>query len=135
VGIVSASDFLQREAGDGILLPIGAGGQSREEVEGYVEVAKRVCAKKVGDLMTRDPVCLGEERSIKDAAVLMAREKLHRILVVDEDDDDANSGDGTREKRLVGMLTSTDVMMDMVKVVQNLPSGDDTSDGNPVAKM
>jgi len=86
-----------------------------EDVEGYVEVAGKICAKRVGDLMTKDPVCLSAGESMRDAAVLMAREKLHRLLVVDDD--------GGGGKKLVGMITSSDVMRDMVHVVKNLPSG------------
>jgi len=53
---------------------------------------------------------------MKDAAVLMAKEKLHRLLVVDDDEEG--------ETKLVGMLTSSDVMRDMVHIVKNLPSAD-----------
>lgn len=113
LGIVSSSDFLQQEAGDGILLPIAG---SLKEVEGYIEVAGKICAKKVGDLMTKNPVCLGAGESMRDAAVLMAREKLHRLLVVDDDEEGG--------KKLVGMLTSSDVMRDMVHIVKNLPSSE-----------
>jgi len=113
LGVVSSFDFLKQEAGDGILFPMAG---SMEEVEEYVEIAGKICATRIGDIMTKNPTCVGAGESMKDAAVLMAKEKLHRLLVVDDDEEG--------ETKLVGMLTSSDVMRDMVHIVKNLPSAD-----------
>lgn len=88
-----------------------------ETVEEYVEVAGKICAKRIGDLMTKNPICLGARKSMRDAAVLMAREKLHQLIIVDDD------GDGG--EKLVGMLTISDVMKDMLNVVKTLPGDDE----------
>lgn len=113
VGVVSSFDFLQQEAGEGLLLPPIEGDSNKEMVESYLSAAKKICAKKIGDLMTTEIRTMECTESMRDAASLMAREKLHRLPVVDEDG------------KLVGMLTSSDVMIDMVRVVKNLPPAED----------
>lgn len=113
LGVVSNQDFLQQEAGEGALLPFEG---TIENVQSYLKKAKKICAASVGDLMTSDPITLDSKATMRDAATIMARENLHRIPIVD---------DG----RLVGMLTSSDVMLDMVRVVKNLPPASDGSTG------
>jgi len=105
LGIVSTFDFLQQEAGDGALLPIEG---TVENVKGYLKKAKKICAKRVGDLMTSDPVTMTSNSSMRNAATLMASKDLHRLPIVDNG-------------RLIGLLTSSDVMLDMVHTVKNLP--------------
>lgn len=106
LGIVSTFDFLQQEAGDGALLPIEG---TMENVKDYLSRAKKICATRVGDLMTPDPVTMSPGESMRNAAVLMSQKHLHRLPIVDNG-------------KLVGMLTSSDVMIDMVRVVSSLPS-------------
>jgi len=109
VGIVSSFDFLQQEAGEGSLLPPIEGGSNKDVVESYLTAAKKICAKKVGDLMTTDIRTMESSESMRDAASLMQQQKLHRLPIVDTNG------------KLVGMLTSSDVMIDMVHIVKNLP--------------
>lgn len=52
----------------------------------------------VADVMTRDTVTLGPERSFAEAVGLMATQFFHHILVVDEDD------------RLCGVISDRDVL-------------------------
>ena len=59
--------------------------------------------------MTPNPVTVPPDTSMRNAAILMAQQNLHRLPIVDHG-------------RLIGMLTSSDIMVDMVKVVQSLPS-------------
>lgn len=113
LGIVSNQDFLQQEAGEGALLPFEG---TIENVQGYLKKAKKICAASVGDLMTSDPITLESTATMRDAATIMARENLHRLPIVDKG-------------RLVGMLTSSDVMLDMVRVVKNLPPATDSFQG------
>lgn len=105
LGIVSTFDFLQQEAGDGALLPIEG---TMENVKDYLNRAKKICATKVGDLMTPNPVTMSPGESMRNAAILMSQKNLHRLPIVENG-------------RLVGMLTSSDVMVDMVRVVRSLP--------------
>lgn len=112
VGVVSSFDFLQQEAGEGAVLPPLQGGSNQETVDGYFSVARKICAKKVGDLMTTSIRTIECTQSMRDAASVMSREKLHRLPVVDVDG------------KLVGMLTSNDVMIDMVHVAKTLPSAE-----------
>lgn len=115
VGIVSSFDFLQQEAGDGTILPPIEGNSDKDVVESYLSAAKKICATKVGDLMTTNIRTMESTENMKDAASLMAQEKLHRLPIVDNDG------------KLVGMLTSSDVMIDMVHVLKNLPPARGTS--------
>ena len=68
--------------------------------------------------MSSHPVTMRSDESMRNAAVLMSQQNLHRLPIVDEG-------------RLVGMLTSSDVMMDMVKVVQSLPPAEEDPDFAP----
>lgn len=110
VGVVSSFDFLQQEAGEGTLFPPIEGGVSKKStVENYRKICAKMCGKRVGDVMTTDIRTMGCNESMRDAASLMAQEKLHRLPIVDDNG------------QLVGMLTSSDVMIDMVHVLKNLP--------------
>ncbi len=111
LGIVSTFDFLQQEAGDGALLPFEG-----DTFKYYLKKAKKICATKVGDLMTSNPITMREDESMRNAAILMSQENLHRLPIVDE------------KGRMVGMLTSSDVMKDMVHTVWSLPPGHDDGD-------
>ena len=111
VGIVSSIDFLQHKAHEGTLLPPIEGGT--KVVESYLTASKKICAKKVGDLMTTNIRTMVSTDSMQNAASLMAQEKLHRLPIVDEDGG------------LVGLLTSSDVMFDMVRVMKNLPPAEE----------
>ncbi|MGA2663387.1 MAG: CBS domain-containing protein [Nitrososphaerales archaeon] len=50
---------------------------------------------KVSRVMTKDPVTIGPEASVSDAALLMAEHKIRRLVVTEADD-------------VVGILTTTD---------------------------
>jgi CBS domain-containing protein len=117
LGVISSTDFLQMEAGDGVLFNMSG---SKEAVESYLSAAKKICAQKVGDLMTTDVLTVTSTTTMKSAAALMSVEKMHRLMVVD---------DG----RLVGLLTSVDVMKDMVRVVKGLPPSRDFNLVNDVS--
>ena len=62
--------------------------------------------------MTPDPVTMSPRESMRNAAILMSQKNLHRLPIVDNG-------------KLVGMLTSSDVMIDMVRVVKSLPYAPD----------
>mmetsp|Transcript_46843 Transcript_46843/g.69309 ORF Transcript_46843/g.69309 Transcript_46843/m.69309 type:complete len:200 (+) Transcript_46843:63-662(+) len=97
VGFVSASDILHKEE-TGTLLPMEG---SAEDVEAYINSAKKIIAQKVGDMMTPNPLTVESNTSMRSAAAIMAKEKLHRLPVVD---------DG----KLVGVLSCFDVMKDVI---------------------
>lgn len=65
--------------------------------------------------MTHNPVTMSSDESMRNAAILMANNKLHRLPVVDKG-------------HLVGMVTSSDVMVDMVKVLKSLPPLNEEND-------
>mmetsp|Transcript_17291 Transcript_17291/g.23141 ORF Transcript_17291/g.23141 Transcript_17291/m.23141 type:complete len:93 (+) Transcript_17291:268-546(+) len=80
---------------------------SVETVEGYASAAKKIIAKKVGDLMTENPITIGPNASMREAAALMTANKLHRLPVV---------ADG----KLIGILSTSDVMKDVLTSVRRL---------------
>jgi len=59
--------------------------------------------------MTPNPVTMHPGDTMRNAAILMNQKKLHRLPIVE------------KNGRLVGMLTSSDIMVDMVRVVRSLP--------------
>lgn len=118
VGVVSAWDFLQKEAFEGAVVPMGG---SEEDVARYAHVATKICGQKVSDIMTENPRTVSPNTPMRIAAELMAKQHLHHIPVVDDDG------------RLKGILTPSDVMKDLVHTVWNLPaasSEEDAADGN-----
>jgi CBS domain-containing protein len=102
VGVVSAFDFLQKEAG-GALLPMEG---TTARIEHFVEAARKIVATQVQDLMSSYPTTVAPQVSMRQAASIMTQERLHRLPVVD--------GDG----KLVGMLSSSDVMKDVLGTVR-----------------
>jgi len=119
VGVISTSDFLHKELG-GALLPMEG---SSEQVMGYLDAAQKIIGQKVGDMMTQNPVTISPNESMKDAAAVMAKSKLHRVIVIDE------------EEQLVGVLTRSDIMRDVLTTVRGaLPEADDSSGSDAVAE-
>ena len=61
VGVVSAFDFLEKEAG-GALLPMEG---TTAEIEHFVEAARRIVATQVQDLMSSHPITEGKVWSVR----------------------------------------------------------------------
>ena len=129
IGMVSAFDFLQKEAG-GALLPMEG---TIKDIEVYVDAAKRIVATTVNDLMTSNRiVTVSPTDTMRDAALLMQKERLHRLPVVD-----------TTTGKLVGMLSSSDVMLDVLTKVQmalpershSIARDDEDDDNNEASGM
>lgn len=122
-GIVTTFDFLEKEAFEGALLPMEG---SKAMVQHYVDAAKKICGQRVEDVMSRHPSVVSPTCSMREAAALMAEKKLHRLPVVDPENG-----------KLVGILTSGDVMKDLLHIVWNLPEGkaDAEASSEPVAEM
>jgi CBS domain-containing protein len=108
VGMLTSFDFLQQEAFEGVLLPMEG---SLEHVEMYVQAAQRICGQQVADVMTYNPEKITMDTPMRTAAALMTRKRLHRLPVVD-----TNSGG-----RLVGILSCSNVMKDLLHIVRTLP--------------
>lgn len=110
VGIVTSYDFLQREAFEGAVVPVDPS-QGSDNVESYAAAARKICGRKVSDVMTSAPETVKRDTAMRDVAAKMARERLHTIPVVDEDGG------------FLGMITTDDVMRDVLNVVRELPQG------------
>jgi len=104
VGVLSAFDVLQKEAG-GALLPMEG---SSKTIEAYADAARKIVATTVDDLMTANPLTIHHNASMREAAALMTKERLHRLPVVD------------KAGKLVGILSSSDVMRDVLGTVRAL---------------
>lgn len=59
--------------------------------------ASKGLQSKVGEVMTSPPISLSADKTVKDAAVLMLKNKIHRIPIVNE------------AKQVVGIVTRTDI--------------------------
>ncbi|GAX29299.1 hypothetical protein FisN_16Hh268 [Fistulifera solaris] len=106
VGMVTAMDFLQKEALEGSLLPMGG---SREQVQTYVETARKICAQRVVDVMSPLVVSVSPNHTMQQASLLMTEHQFTRVPVLDE------------HENLVGILSASDVMQDLLHLVKNLP--------------
>ena len=112
VGIVTSYDFLQREAFEGAVVPVDPS-QGSDNVESYAAAARKICGKRVADVMTVNPQTVKKDAGMRDVAAKMAGDRLHTIPVVDDDG------------AFLGMITSDDVMRDVLNVVRELPQGGD----------
>jgi CBS domain-containing protein len=92
VGIFSESDLLREEGEDGspwLQMMVGPDGEPAEP--------PRLDARKVGDVMTRQPITIAPAASIAQACRLLHEHRLRRLPVVEND-------------RLVGMIARTDLV-------------------------
>lgn len=115
VGIVQSADFLHKEAGGGSLLPME---ETSDNVEGYVEAAKRICSTTVSDVMTVNPITISPNETMRTAATIMAQQRLNQLAVIDD------------TFSLVGILTTSDIMRDLLQVAKTLPEKSSSSVNN-----
>lgn len=106
VGMVTAMDFLQKEALEGSLLPMGG---SREQVQNYVDAARKICAQRVNDVMSPLVISVSPAHTMQQASLLMTEHQFTRVPVLDENEN------------LVGILSASNVMQDLLHIVKNLP--------------
>eukprot|EP00591_Stephanopyxis_turris_P007762 CAMPEP_0195519602 /NCGR_PEP_ID=MMETSP0794_2-20130614/15125_1 /TAXON_ID=515487 /ORGANISM="Stephanopyxis turris, Strain CCMP 815" /LENGTH=189 /DNA_ID=CAMNT_0040648785 /DNA_START=39 /DNA_END=608 /DNA_ORIENTATION=+ len=93
VGVISQFDFLCKEAG-GVALELTS--------PTYTQDVKKIMSNKVKTSMTPKPIVIEEDASMQASALLMMKKRLNRLPVVD------------REGKLVGLLSSSDVMRHIV---------------------
>jgi CBS domain-containing protein len=102
VGIVTEADLVIRDEDADLHLPhhidLWGGVIFLEPIKHYEERLRRAFAATVAQMMTRDPVTVGPDDSIRHAARLIAQRRHNRLPVVD--------GDG----KLLGLLTRVDVL-------------------------
>ena len=110
VGVVSAFDFLQK-AETGAVLPFEFASANQDEQAQMANVARKIVATTVGDLMAPAAITVSPNLSIREAADIMLRERCHRLCVVDPD-----------TKKLVGVLATSDVMRNVISALQALPA-------------
>jgi len=58
VGVISSFDFLQKEAFEGALLPMEG---SASDIETYVRAARKICGRRVADLMSATTIADGDD--------------------------------------------------------------------------
>lgn len=114
IGIVSSFDFLQQEAFEGALLPMEG---SAANVEKYVNAAKKICGRKIADVMSPNVATVFASAPMRHAAALMTEKRLHRLPVLDD-----------KTQKLIGVLTSANVMQDLLNTARHLPAANDDDD-------
>lgn len=101
-GIVTEADLVIRDQDADLRLPhhidLFGGVLFLEPVKHYEERLRRAFAATVSEMMTRDPITVSPEDSVRHAARLIARHRHNRLPVVD------------REGRLLGVITRVDVL-------------------------
>ena len=102
VGIVTEADLVIRDEDADLRLPhhidLFGGVIFLEPIKHYEERLRRAFAATVADMMTRDPVTVRAEDTIRDAARLIAERRHNRLPVVDDDG------------KLLGVVTRVDVL-------------------------
>jgi CBS domain-containing protein len=102
VGIVTEADLVIRDENADLHLPhhidLLGGVIFLEPMKHYEERLRRAIASTVAEMMTPDPVTVGPDDSIRDAARIIAERHHNRLPVVD--------GEG----RLLGVVTRVDVL-------------------------
>jgi len=115
VGIVTEGDFLRRgELGTQRRRPkwlefiLGPGKLAQE----YVQAS----SKKIEDIMTSDPLTIGEDASLETVVDMMERRRIKRIPV-------------TRGNRVVGIVSRANLMHALASLARDVgpPAGDDSS--------
>jgi CBS-domain-containing membrane protein len=102
VGIVTEADLVIRDQDADLRLPhhidLFGGVIFLEPIKHYEERLRHAFASTVSEMMTRDPVTVGPEDSIRHAARLISERRHNRLPVIDD------SG------KLLGVLTRVDVL-------------------------
>jgi CBS domain-containing protein len=102
VGIITEDDLVLRDEEEDLHLPfhieLMGGVVYLGRMKHYDERLKRALALSAENLMTADPITVGPEDSVEDAARVIAERRHNRLPVVD--------GAG----KLVGVLTRLDVL-------------------------
>ena len=116
VGIISESDFLRRgEIGTGRRRPawlqffLGAGSAAADFVHER--------GRKVEDVMTQDPVTVGEETPLEDLVRLMEKNDIKRLPVM-------------RGKALAGIVTRSNLLQAVASLAHEIP--DPTADDDHI---
>ena len=107
VGIVSEGDFIrrseigtQRKRGRWLKFILGPGQAATDFVHEH--------GRKVGDIMTRDPLTVTEDASLDEIAKIMASQGVKRLPVM-------------RGERLVGIVTRSDFLPAVARLARNSP--------------
>jgi CBS domain-containing protein len=102
IGIVTEADLVIRDQDADLHLPhhidLWGGVIYLESTKHFEERLRRAFAATVADMMTRDPLTVRPDDSVRQAAKLIAEHKHNRLPVVDP------------EGELVGMVTRVDVL-------------------------
>lgn len=113
VGCVTAFDFIQKEE-TGAILPFDM--EDPETQQEMAVNARKIVATTVGELTTEEALTIHMDESIRDAAEVLTRERKHRLCVVDD------------ENNLVGILSTSDVMRNIVDVLRALPESSSSTE-------
>eukprot|EP00310_Coccolithus_braarudii_P021257 CAMPEP_0183354960 /NCGR_PEP_ID=MMETSP0164_2-20130417/38638_1 /TAXON_ID=221442 /ORGANISM="Coccolithus pelagicus ssp braarudi, Strain PLY182g" /LENGTH=215 /DNA_ID=CAMNT_0025527937 /DNA_START=12 /DNA_END=659 /DNA_ORIENTATION=+ len=95
VGVLSRNDILFKIAGRRSLMLPGHGPRTVRYMENTARLNK-IESQTVGESMSRNPITIGPSATMRDAAALMLRRKLNRVIV-------------SSKGKLVGLVSSTDV--------------------------
>jgi CBS domain-containing protein len=101
VGIVTEADLVLADEGGDLHIPhyieLFGGVVFLEPLRHFEERLRKAVASTAQDLMTEDPVTIGPEATVRDAAKLIAEREHNRIPVVEHG-------------RFVGVVTRADVL-------------------------
>lgn len=101
LGMITEADLVLSEEGSDLHLPhyieLFGGAVFLEPLQRFENRLRKAFASNARDLMTEDPVTIGPEATVREAARLIARKKHNRLPVVEHG-------------RLLGVVTRLDVL-------------------------
>jgi CBS domain-containing protein len=116
LGIVSEGDFLrrseigtQRRRSRWLQFLVGPAQEAQEFV--------RQSGRKVGEIMTRDPLTVGEDTPLEEIVALMEKNRIRRLPVM-------------RRDRLVGIVTRANLLQAVASLARDIP--DPTADDDHI---
>jgi CBS domain-containing protein len=103
VGVISRSDIVRQLAVEQSVAELASGYQREGEGTAGVEpvgaeVGRRMEGRRIEDMMIRKWIGVRPDVSLRDVAKCMVEDRIHRLLVVEDED------------RLLGIITSTDLV-------------------------
>jgi CBS domain-containing protein len=108
VGVVTEGDFLRRtETGTERHRPrwleflASPGGRAKDYVQAH--------SRKVADVMSADPICVGENTPVTDVVALMEKHHIKRLPVL-------------RARKVVGIVSRADLLRALARVAAKLPA-------------
>ncbi len=113
VGLITTGDLIVQESQlhfPTVISILGANLELPSSKKRFDEDVRRALGASVGEVMSKDPVTIGEDETLERAATLMHDHEVSRLPVV-------------RDDRLVGLISRTDIVRAIISEPRDPGSG------------